>query len=210
MTLPLELGKFQICVVRGCNRDAAQQVVTKEGSPIQYYLGVCNSAEHLQQVERVAKSLDTTPNPVALLEVDKEQVFVRPEGRDTKCKLVHFRTTESPEPERQPCTKSMPALNLVSSACPEWEWEARPDRWMTLAGKSVKLSALPNGEFVSSCLEILRVNYKRVTSTTKWVRQLVMPRVPCTYDADKLDVGTSEAGWKLAEFKQEAINRGLL
>ncbi len=215
MTLPLELGKFQVCVIPDCNRDATQQVVTEEGKPLQYYLGVCDIEEHVARVLRVARSLDTAPNPIALLGVDSDQVFVRPEGRDTKCKLQHFNTPTSPEPKIPPSPKTQPNLHVLptpeaSTACPEWEWDARPDRWMTLKGKSVKLGALPNGEFVSSCLAVCRLNYKRITTSTSWVKQLVLPKVSCVYDPDKLDVGPSEAGWKLAEFKREAIIRGLL
>jgi len=205
MTLPLSLGKFQICVVPECGRDATQQVITEEGNPLQYYLGVCGSAEHLLQVEKVARSIATTPNPVALLGLDRDQVFVRPAGRSTKCKLVHFNA-----PPKRDHTVRVPTKPKVPTACSEWEWEARPDRWMTLEGKSVRISALPNAEFVCSCLAVSRLNYKRVTRTTSWVKQLVLPRVPCVYDENKLDVGPAEAGWKLAEFKREAANRGLI
>lgn len=209
MTLPLELGIFQVCVYSKCERDAAQQMVTTSEDP-QYFLAFCE--KHEQRVLRAKKALERGQVPEDLKGVDLQHLFVRPQGRGTKCKYLHWTAPTPKAPAAHPTLKmpKAPLLPKIPVACDEWEWEVRPGRWMTLEGKSVKLSSLPNPEFISACIEVSRVNYARVTNTTTWVKNLVPPDVLCIYDEDKLRVGHSEAAWKLSEFKQEATERGLL
>jgi len=203
MTLPLGLGKFQICICSGCGRDATLQVMTTTEDP-QYFLGVCG--EHEQQALQVKEALERGSSPEELSGVSIQQLFVSPAGRSTKCKYLHW---IAPTPTAPPVQK-LQKMPKAPTACANWTWEVRPNRWMTLKGESVKLRSLSNQEFISSCIEVRRLNYKRATTATSWIDQLVPPNVLCQYDADKLEVGSSEAYWKLSEFKEEATARGLL
>ena len=210
MYIPLGLGKFQICVCVGCNRDAATQLIASTPGGQKYYLSVCDLKTHYARVTKASNQLKTgmaIKDLCSMGLVDTGLIFVQEAGREDKCKVGSITPTQRRNREKP----SIPAKSSqVKAASTAWDWEARPGRWMRLDGTCVKLSALPTAELISSCIAIQKANFVRITSKISWIKGLVSPRVPISYPIDKLNVGTHEATWKLEEFKQEAEERGLL
>lgn len=212
--IDLGLDKFQICVCHGCPADASRELSAELRNGVIFYLGVCESEEHFNQVVKIKKRLAKGDTPGDLDKnklLDLDDLFICPPGKDQKCKVAQWEAFKA-DPHAKPKMPQPPKMAKQNSfkACKEWEWVHRFDRWMTIEGKEVRLERLPLAQFISAALAIQKTNFSRITTKTKWVRMLVKPEIVYTYPEEQLLVGHHEAGLKLGEFKDEAEERGLL
>lgn len=212
----LELNKFQLCCVPGCDNDAVVQF-TAERKNETYYVTACGESEHQVQMQKVGKLIMGGASPRTLAkqkELNIEEVFFRPEEHTEKCKLVQWEEFQKNPEENLPKPAVKPLIvserHPVITATDEWEWIVNIGKWMDIKGNTVAITALSPDEFVGAAIAILKANFDRVRKKRQWVSNLIPPATVYMYPEEAFVVGSDLAGDKLDEFLEVAEGRGLV
>lgn len=212
--IDLGLDKFQICSCPGCDYDASNELCAKLKNGTEYYLASCERRGHKKRTQDVKQLLEQGITVTRLHTqglINQEEVFIKPSGKNQKCKFLQWKAFKANPHVEEPAPKPQ-KLNdeKVHKVCKNWKWVPRMDYWMNERGEQVRLSRLPLAQLVSSVFAIRDANFGRVTKRIAWTKSLVEQRIRYTYPTEELLVGYKEAGLKLEEFKEEAEERGLL
>jgi len=214
MFIDLVLGKFQRCCFPHCDGDSSRETYAIMPDGETFFLSACNRKGHYEYVERAAQKV--LKKPIAGLKLKEgilqhKRVFVQPVGMDQKCRWDLWQEYLKDGGENAQAQTEPPPVNLtVVPVCEGWVWVANSGKWMNPTGTPLWMPDMTDQELVCSVLQIVKVNYTKITKRISWIRDLVLPREMLKYPEGELFVGTQVAGKKLDEFKQLAEERGLL
>lgn len=207
--IPLDLNKFQICCIPGCDMDAAVEfkVERKDGSML--YITACGEPEHRAQAQSACEALTGNLSPRKCKDVNLEELFIHPAGKKEKCKFLqweHRDKIEEPKEELKVTVTKTPIREVEITE--DWVWVTNLYKWMSVDGQVVPIKALSQEEFSMAAKSILRANFSRITKQRAWVEELREFPVKYKYPEGALEVGYKIAGDKLDEFYQVAEERG--
>ena len=175
-------SKFIRCCYKGCNKDAV----------VEYTFGivvipVCDDPIHIAIAPLFGRNLT--------------------QGKDSK-----YLNTKRLRHKKNEKTKAKSKQKYLSKKVTvSWRWVDDFDYWMSTEGQVILLSALSDDELLDSMQAIRLANFTRFSKTIAWLKDLYENNPPKhLYPNAELQVGRPEALTKLEQFREEAVERGML
>ncbi len=161
----------------------------KDGTRI--YIPVCSHRSHLPHGFNFKRKLEQGKAPEDIEHLNPKRLRYRHAGTKTIT----------------PAVPEVPAKKTAKG----WHWIDDFDRWMNVSGKTVPIRDLEDDEILDAMHAIRRSNFTRYSSTIAWLKEL-FENDPPKYDfpEEELQVGRAEALTKLEQFREEAVERGML
>jgi hypothetical protein len=174
--------KFIRCCYVGCNKDAITEYTA--GTLV---IPVCDDPTH-----------------IAIGLLFKRNLI---QGKDSKYlnkkRLIH---KEIGKIKNKSLPKYQPKKVTAS-----WRWVDDFDYWMNAKGQTILLASLDDNELLDSMHAIRQANFTRYSKTIAWLKDLYINNPPkYLYPDTELQVGRPKALTKLEQFRETAVERGML
>ena len=162
----------------------------------------------------VEHTLDTTIIPVC---DDPIHVAIAPlfslalaQGRPSET-IKHLNPKRLQYKDQEGTTRKLKVECPVEKITASWGWIDDFDCWMNAEGQTVLLRALQDDELLDSMHAIRQANFTRYSKTIAWLQDLFKNNPPkYNYPEKELQVGRLKALTKLEQFREEAVERGML
>lgn len=189
-------GKYVRCCTydsdgKVCNGDAVVDYAMTKPDGTRIYIPLCGKRAHLARGYRLKCKLEQGKAPEDIEDLNPKRLYYRQPGKKT-------------------ITPAVPKVSAKKTV-DGWRWVEDFDRWMNVEGQEVWIRDLEDHELIDSMHAIRRSNFTRYSKTIAWLKELYENNPP-KYDFPKeeLQVGREEALAKLEQFREEAVERGML
>jgi len=176
---------------RVCNGDAVVDYAMTKPDGTRVYIPLCGKRSHLARGYRFKCKLEQGKAPEEIDDLNPKRLRYRHPGK----KII------------TPAVPKVPAKKTTKG----WHWVDDFDHWMNVEGQVVRIRDLEDHELLDAMHAIRRSNFTRYSKTIAWLKELFENDPPkYEFPGEELQVGRGEALAKLEQFREEAVERGML